>query len=142
MRLQSTSSSKGSTGGQLLLADCDPSDAVGAAVYISGPVVGLKYQVRSTNIDNPSMVPAIGLLIRKTSPTECIVQTSGVLHDIYTGLTPRKHVMLGEGAGAPLTQTVPPRPTSGRRYFQFMGVALSDNIINIDVHPPVVRIPD
>ena len=136
MRLQSTSGTTGQAAG-LFLAVCAPTDPVGAAVYISGAPVGEKYKVSKVDIALSYTMPAVGVIAKKLTSTECIVQTSGILKGVFTGLTLNK--AMWADVNALLTQTLPPAPVTGKLYIQQMGAALSSTDVIITVLQPYIR---
>lgn len=137
MRLQTAPLS--SSGDQLLEAFCFASDVVGRAVYIMGNKVGDKYQVTTVDIDNIITVPAIGIILEKLTSTTCIVQTGGIIRDIYTGLTPQKPLFIG--TDGMLTHTVASYPLTGRRAHQMMGQALATTELFLHVKSPIILVP-
>jgi hypothetical protein len=137
MRLQTAPTSP--TAQTLFLAFCFSTDAVGDAVYIMGDRVGERYQVTKVDIDNITHVPAIGVIIFKTSSTECVVQTQGILQGVYTGLTPQKPLFIGTDSR--LTEIVTPhKPTPGRRALQIMGQGIASTELLLDVKSPIILV--
>lgn len=135
MRLQTTPI--GSTASQpIYKALCETTDAVGDVIRITGDKVGDRYQVTRVDIDTLPTLPAIGIIIQKTAPTECLIQTAGVVSNIYTGLTP--HLTLFVGTDGRLTHTVTPHPSTGQRAHQIMGVALGTTDLLLDVKSPII----
>lgn len=100
---------------------CLSSDAVGNCVSISGNAVGNTYQVCTADPSTSVKMPAVGVLISKTSPTSGTVQIFGELRDIYTGLSHGQ--LLYVGADSRLTHT---RPSSG--IVQCIGEAFDSSI--------------
>jgi hypothetical protein len=49
--------------------NCLSADEVGNCVYVTGPVLAGKFQVATVDISDSSKVPAVGILLAKTSPT-------------------------------------------------------------------------
>ena len=135
MRLQTTPI--GSAAVQTLLkALCTITDAVGDAIRISGNKIGDRYQVTRVDIDALPTLPAIGIIIQKTSDTECLIQVAGIVSGVYTGLTP--HQTLFIGTDGRLTHTVTPHPGTGQRAHQIMGVALATTELLLDVKSPII----
>jgi len=122
---------------QQLLAYCFATDAVGDVVYVMGAKVGQHYQVTKVNIDNVATMPAVGVIIQKPNATECIVQQSGIVRDIYTGMTPNKPLFVGTNSRLTETRT-PNKPTTGRRALQIIGQALSSGDLLIAVKSPII----
>ena len=119
-------------------AYCFSTDAVGDLVFIMGAKVGSRYQVTKIDVDDASKIPAVGILISKSSPTECEVQTGGVLKGVYSGLTPGKALFAGTDARPSHTYT---RPTTGKRWVQMIATALSAADIVIEIQRPVGVLP-
>lgn len=123
---------------QYILAYCLPTDAVGDVVYITGDKIGERYQTTKIDIDDISTVPGIGIIVQKTAATECVVQVSGILRDVYVGLTPNKPLFAG--LDARLTETPPSAPGSGRRAIQIIGQAIASSDLLIQPKPPIIRV--
>ena len=119
-------------------ANCQPTDAIGDAVYITGDKVGSLYQVAIVDISDRNKMPAVGIIIDKLTTTECIVQTSGIWENSYTGLTP--NVPLFIDATGKLTSVRPARPLSGIRFVQTMAQALSQTDVEIRLDMPTVLV--
>ena len=64
---------------------CDAVDAIGHCVRVSGPEAGEAIRVSKADITVER--DAIGVIIRKTTPTSCDVQVAGIIDDIYSSLT-------------------------------------------------------
>ncbi len=118
-----------------LNANCTVDTEIGDMVYINGDVVGGLYQVGRCNIDTIHRRP-VGMVISKSTSTRCLIQRYGLLDGFYTGLTPGRHVFLGTGDGAKLTQTPPDRADSNVRYLQIAGMALASNVIDLTILEP------
>lgn len=69
-------------------AECSTTESVGDFVFISGDMIDSKLNVRKCNSTDRAKMPAWGIVVRKNSDTECVVQRYGIIKDIYTGLTP------------------------------------------------------
>jgi len=108
-------------------AACLPTDAVGHAVRISGDRVAGKLQVARVDIDaaQASEARAFGIIASKPDALTCVVQTSGILADVLTGLTPGQLLFVSQDAtlsGAP-----PSRPISGQRTIQALAYAVASD---------------
>ena len=109
-------------------AKCLSTDAVGKCVYISGPDVAGTYQVSTADpLDGSSKMPAFGIIISKSSATECLVQVTGELKGLITSLVPGRVVFVA--ADGSITQTIPTAPLSQLAYIQSMGVALTSDVL-------------
>ena len=115
-------------------AICSATDAVGDLVYASGVDVGGAYTVSKINIADENKMPAWAIIISKNGSTNCTVRFRGPLIGFVSGLTPGKPVFAG--ATGTLTQTV---PTTVGRFVQFIGDAISDDIIILRPNFHMVR---
>ncbi len=116
----------GSSGGAALVpASCLPTDVPGDAVRISGPgaTPGAVYAVTRVDVTSGATMPAVGLLRAKTTATSCIVQLSGPMPGVLSGLTSGKTYFVGP-AGTPTTAPPAPGGPGTRAYVQVIGVAL------------------
>lgn len=100
-------------------ANCLSTDAVDDCVHVTGPSVAGKYQVARADPDDPARMPAVGLIVSKSSSTECVVMLAGVF--VKTGLSPGKLYFVS--ATGTLTD-VRPSPSGGPVLVQAMGKAL------------------
>lgn len=122
---------------QLIAALCLATDAVGDVVYISGSKIGDYYQVTKVNIDALTTMPGLGVIIGKNAPTQCQVQTAGIVSGVYTGLTPNKCLFVDDTGR--LSETVTPhKPTPGQRVLLMMGQVLSASDLLLDVKSPII----
>jgi hypothetical protein len=119
-------------------AYCFSTDAVGDLVYIMGPKLGVYYQVAKVDIDDPAKMPAVGVIIAKVSPTECVVQTDGIVRGFYSGLVTGRPAFAGIDARATTTFV---RPTSGYRLLQIVGVSLSSMDLLLGLQMPSGILP-
>lgn len=119
-------------------AYCFNIDVVGDCVYIMGPKVGERYQVTRVDNTTPSKMPAVGLIIEKTSPTECVVQTAGLLKNAFGAFTPNTRLFVGDTGRPKQTYT---RPTTGLKLIQIIGLAISSTDIIIAPESPVIIYP-
>lgn len=117
--------------------DCLATDDVKDCVRITGPKVLNRYQVTKMDPTVSGEDQAVAVIIKKYSPTDCIMQFHGPLRDVYTGLTPGKRYWIGTDSR--LTTAVGVPAVGGVFYLQFMGVATSDDEILIDPHVPVKK---
>ena len=119
-------------------AFCFSTDAVGDFVYIMGNKVGVNYQVTKVDIDTTSKMPAVGVIISKSSPTDCVVQVAGVVRGLYSGLVYNKRQFIGSDS-RPATAFV--RPLSNFRLVQVLGIAISSDEILLRFETPTVILP-
>lgn len=103
-------------------ADCSSAEAVGDFVCISGPQVSNRDQVQKADPSDYDKLPAVGVIISKSSPTTCLVQWMGETPAIFSGLSAGEPYFLG--ADSKLAE-VPPPPVSQDMFVQVVAVALS-----------------
>ena len=120
---------------QTFNAECTVDEAIGNVVYIYGTKIGSLYRVRNADIDDISKMPAVGIVVRKPSSTECVVQVSGIAKSVLTGLTPNSYLFADTGSS--LTQIRPSNPISGIRFIQIVAQAISDTDILVRFFSPV-----
>jgi hypothetical protein len=102
-------------------------DQVGDAVYIRGNIDTF-YKVARAETASLDKMPAIGVIIKKWDFTQVLVQTSGVVEGIYSGLVANQTYWVG--TTGQLTPTLPPVDgTTQRAYTQVIGVALDPAVL-------------
>lgn len=105
-------------------AICPASIVVGNCVSVVGDKVGPQLQVDLADPTDTIFVPAIGVVIRKYTPTLCLVQSAGPMVGVVSGLVAGAPYYLS--AAGQLTATPPPSPA----HVQQMGIAWdSDEIL-------------
>jgi hypothetical protein len=103
-------------------ANCLATDNVNDAVYERIPFT-TKYQVSRADPHDFTKMPAIGILISKSSPTDCRVQFAGELA-AYAGLTTGRTLFVGN-AGIPTHAEPTPAAPDFRSYIQAIAVAIA-----------------
>jgi hypothetical protein len=103
------------------LANCLSTDNVGDVVRVSGDAVGGVIQVTRADISDHLKMPGIGLLLSKSSPTDCMILRYGLFS--VTAFTPGKIYFVGSD-GRP-TAVRPVAPLGGGVFVQTVGVALT-----------------
>ena len=102
------------------VAECTAAEAVGDFVCIvDDPPNGLDVVGKADPADVDKM-PAVGVVVSKSTPTRCTVQWIGETPDIFTGLLSGKEYFVGADSRIAAT---PPVPTTVPLFTQFMGVA-------------------
>jgi hypothetical protein len=101
---------------------CSTSEAVGDVVFVNGP----GKDVRKTDIADPNKVSSVGVVISKPTTTTCVVQVSGLISGIYTGLTPNSRYFLG--ADARPTATKPTGSEGSPTLVVALGIAIDTNL--------------
>jgi hypothetical protein len=97
-------------------------DDVGDLVYVSGAPVGGLFTTTKANPFDKTKMPAVGMVLSKSSPTVAKVILSGVITGLYIGLIPNKVYFVDPSARLSATP-----PVGGTRYVQQVGVALSSS---------------
>ena len=129
----------GSAASSTLTASCTAADDLGDCVKISGDAVDGVYQVASVDITAADPNPACGIIISKSSPTDCVVQVSGIMSGIYTGLTSGRLYFVDVNSRLDTDPPVPPG-AGDTRYVQSMGQAVSDDVIVLAPALPIKRV--
>ena len=112
-------------------AFCDSGNIVGEWVYIN--TAGDPDTVRPANPSDYDKMPAIGVIISKSSATVCKVQWRGRTEAIFSGLTVGRIYFLG--ADSQLAST-PPTPGTGD-YAYVQPVCIATSATTVDVQPDI-----
>lgn len=112
---------------QKIKANCLASDVVGNAVYVTGPAVSGIYQVTTADPRDSTKMPAIGVIESKSSATDCLVQILGTMEGILSGFDPGRNIMVE--VGGTIGHTFPTALPSGTVRVQYIGAALSDDVV-------------
>ena len=100
-------------------SDCTVAEAIGDLVYLAGPPVSGRDQVRRADPSDVAKMPAVGVIVNKLSATSCQVQWMGETTSIFSGLATGKSCFVGpDGRVAAL----PSRSPAGK-FAQIVGVA-------------------
>jgi hypothetical protein len=133
-----SSASVGASGVVTVAANCLAIDAIGNCVKVTGPDIAGIIQVATVDVADPSTALTVGVIISKSTATDCIVQLFGRVTNVYAGLQPGKFYFVNT-TGVP--DLVPPAPlVGGIAYVQAIGVALSATEIFLQPLPPTKRI--
>lgn len=108
-------------------AQCLATDSVGDCVFANAEAVGGVYQMTKVDPNDPDKMPAAGIIISKSSDTDCIIQVSGLVEGVYGGMDIRKTLYVDVDGG--LTQVLPPLTPGDRMFVQAMGMAVDDNAL-------------
>jgi hypothetical protein len=117
-------------------AACEATDIIGDLVCISGPPSGGLIATTRVDITNNNRMPSVGIIINKTSPIRCRVQTTGLVP--YTGLVPGKRYFVGYD-GRPTTPPPTP-PVGGSAFSQPIGTALDGATLLLTPSPVFVKL--
>lgn len=105
---------------------CLTSDAIGDPMCIRGDRVNGKWRVQKADALDGSKMPAVGILIDKTTPTVGKMQMTGPIRDIFTGLNPGKSYHVN----SPSFTVAPPVPGMlGYSMAQILGYAAASDIL-------------
>jgi hypothetical protein len=118
---------------RLVQVVCLAGDAPGDCVYVTGPTIGQALQVARCDLSVWAKMPAVGVLVTKTSPTAGVVVLSGIYRPA-AAVTP--NALLWVGAAGGLVTVRPAAPA----FLQTVGIALANNIVNIQPSTNVVRV--
>ena len=116
-------------------ANCLVADAVSNCVKVTGAAVAGLYQVATSDVTDPSPTPAIGIIISKSSPTECVVQLSGRMQGVYSGLVAGRTYFINTAGTLDLAPPIP--SIAGVAYVQAMATAISDDEVMLRPARPV-----
>jgi hypothetical protein len=107
-------------------ADCLATDIVGDIVRIRAAKIGNRFQVEKVDISNPASPPAVAIIKKKYTATDCIIHFHGPIRSTYTGLTPGRAYLVGSDSRPAKAGDVN-YPTGGVDVFQQVGVATSSD---------------
>lgn len=113
-----------SLGGFEIDANCLSSDSVGDVVYVSGDSVGGLIQVTKADITDFHKMPGVGVIVIKSTPTDCRILRYGLLSG--SGFLPGKLHFLGAD-GRPTPTPPVATPSSGNVFVQVVGVAMDSS---------------
>lgn len=109
-------------------ANCSINEGVGDLVYIYDEMEDGKLNVRKVDPTDFNKMPAIGLIIKKFSNTECVVQTSGIVRNLFGSLTKGRNYFCGSN-GQPKISFISPG------FVQVIAIAVGNEelLLNIDL---------
>jgi hypothetical protein len=141
VRLSATSAASSliNPGATFFRASCGTSVDVGDVVYLTGNIVGGLPEVDTVDIDASGENPGVGVVLKKRTSTICIIQVSGIIRNVYTGLTPGNLLFVAPGGS--ITGSIPSAPSAGRRAIQHVGSVLQTGEVLLDIKDPTYRIP-
>lgn len=126
MRLQA---SKSNTASAMVRASCMLTDQVGDLVAVRSTSSDV-YRVWRADPALRNRMPAIGVIIKKWGTTDCIVQLSGPVLGVYTGLVPQRTYTVGDD-GRPSWPLPAPIAPGEKRYIQQIGTPLSPTVFDL-----------
>jgi hypothetical protein len=101
-------------------ATCPALLTVGTVVCSTGP-----YQVDAADINIDSKMPGVGVIVSKSTSTDCRVQWGGEAQGIWSGLTIGKYYYLTAAGG--ISDTIP-GPTTNSYIFR-VGQAIASDVL-------------
>lgn len=111
--------------GRYFEADCLATDAVGNMVRITGPsVLGFR-QVTKVDVTDRTKMPAVGLIVSKSTITRCFVQTLGEVP--LAGIVAGARYYVG-AAGSPASLIPSPAPAA-EAIVQVIGVGVDTGVL-------------
>ena len=117
-------------------AECTAAESVGDFVCITDdPPNGVDLVGKADPSDFGKM-PAVGVIISKSAPTDCLVQWLGETPNIFTGLSSGEVYFVGVDAKI---AEVPPIPTTVPLFAQWMGVATAPTRLYLRPNDHMVR---
>jgi hypothetical protein len=122
-------------------ATCSAGNAVGDCVYFSGPEVGGVAQVGKADPSDIAKMPAVGVILSKTSATDCTVQRLGRLDLTGSAVSFTFGQRLFVGLSGQIDPTVPApgASPSGHVFVQPVGVATAAQIAELNPSMSMIR---
>lgn len=115
----------------ILLCNCTSDEVVGNFVYLYSVDVDGIYNVRKASCDYIDKMPSIGVVIKKNSSTECFVQTSGVVRDVFSDLSFGKTYKIDNDGG--ITDLAPSPGVNGYSMVQFIGLSYDVDSLSLSI---------
>ena len=107
---------------------CLSSDSVGDPVCIRDEMtVTGRWRVEKADALSRDKMPAVGVIVSKTTPTTGIVRIVGPIDGMYSGMTVGEKVFIGKGGGIIQPAPIPLEGESVR--MQRFGLVLSPNVL-------------
>jgi len=117
-------------------AECTAAESVGDFVCIANdPPNGYDVVAKADPSDFTKM-PAVGVVIYKSTPTACLVQWYGETPDIFAGLNSGEYYFVGADSKI---ADAPPTPTTVPLFSQWMGVATAPSRLYVRPNDHMVR---
>ena len=108
---------------------CLTSDTIGSPVSIREAPINGKWRVHTADPTNFVKMPAVGILISKSTPTVGVARVLGTC-DAFSGLTPGVNYMVG--AGGTLVAAIPGTSATGSYWGQHLGIAVSADTLMLN----------
>lgn len=95
---------------------------------LARPVASTETAVDFIDVNDLTLMPAIGVVTQKPSPTTAVVQTSGIVTGVFSALSPGQRYFAGKNSRPALAAAVQPGP--GELLFhQPIGLAIDYSIM-------------
>lgn len=122
-------------------ANCLETDSPKDGVYITGDPIGGRYQVTRVDIDSAVAKESIafGIIVSKSSTTECVIVVSGIVAGLFSGLTPGSRLFTS--TTGELQQGPPSYPVTGKRKIQEIAYAVGADTVLIQPKQAVSVLP-
>jgi hypothetical protein len=121
----------------LVRATCQTGDDVGKCVYETAEPVSGVYRVTTVDPGDWAKMPAVAVIVGKSSSTDCQIQFFGEIRDVYSGLGVGRAMFVGDDGS--LTETPPVPPPGGSVFVQPMGSTLGSAVILLNPSFSLVR---
>lgn len=115
---------------------CLTSDSVGDFVAIRDVPINGKWRVTKADPGDFSLIPAIGMISSKSTPTVAKMQVYGPVSGVFSGLVPGKQYCLDYSG---IRLGVPDLGINGYSFRQYIGFAVASDILVIDIVFDVVK---
>jgi len=115
---------------------CLVEDSIGNGMYIRGERVNGKWRAGTADPEDRNKMPAIGILVSKSTPTVGVVQLFGVC-DLFTEMTPGSPILVGKDGN--LIEEVPTIATGEYFWAQQIGLAVSDDLLMLSGESSMIR---
>jgi hypothetical protein len=122
--------------GRYFEADCLGTDVVGDLIHIRADEVAGFVQVEKVDIEDPSTMPAIGIITEKSTATRCFVQTFGIIE--LAGLSVGSRYWVG--SDSQISDTPPARVIGVNVVAQVVGVALTSGKLFLNPQLQAVKL--
>jgi hypothetical protein len=116
---------------EFLAVSCLSADAVGDVVYFTGVDA-----VARVVMTDRTKGPGVGIIIKKRGATSAVVQTRGIVRNVYAGLPTRSTLFVSDDGG--LTALVPSFPSTGIRYIHRFAKTINPTTLLLLHETPIV----
>lgn len=114
--------------GRYFRANCQPADALNNCVRITGITLGTP-DVTTVDVFDKTKMPAVGIIVEKTTTTDCLVQVVGLVETLSGVIIGKRYFI--DGAGFP-TASMPTPSLGGIACVQTLGVGYDSDILLLE----------